>query len=622
MTSVARQIVGSVALQLTIVAGAFGQTRPPVSDSLRAAYTVEVKPADRLFHVTATFSHLGARTLDVALPVWTPGVYNAKGYAVNVRQFTAHDSAGRRLRAPKIQPSAWRVETDGQATVSVEFDYVATDLSWNGAGITPAYAVFTGTQLFLEPVGHRHAPATVKFIVPAGWTIVSALRETADSSVFVASNYDDLVDAPTLMGSVEVTRFDVGGTPHILARAPASPPLTNVAEKVSVLRRIIETERAIFGSLPYDKYVFFGVANLVGGAVEHANSYLTDGGYDGWPDPGGVAHEMFHLWNVKRIRPAEMWPYDYSRVNPGPSLWVAEGVTSYYQFLVAYRAGLRNFAGVGIDGTASTTGAPAATDPETQLLLQLARRIGELEANPERRFVSPTDASMSDGLGYGSVAPNYYTTGEILGALLDLSILHDTRGQRRLDDVMRTLYSRFYLQGRGYTTKDLVTVVSEVAGRDYAPFFEHYVVGTDDFPIDSVFSYAGYSLTRSTRAIGVIPGITGARVTPEGFSVYLTGGPQTAAVRAGIARGDVITAVDGVAIHEVLLANLFLPNWIGGRFVGRAGDRVVLTVMRDTTRREIPITLNRLEEQLVRIDHDAAATASQLAVRTAWLRKP
>ena len=186
---------------------------------------------------------------------------------------------------------------------------------------------------------------------------------------------------------------------------------------------------------------------------------------------------------------------------------------------------------------------------------------------------------------------------------------------------MRQLYSRFYLQGRGYTTKDLVDVVSRVAGRDYTSFFESYVIGTEDLPIDSVLSYAGYSVTRSTRVIGFIPGLVGARATPEGERVYLTGGPQTVAARAGIAVGDVITAVDGVPIHEVRLANLYPPNWIGGRFVGRAGDRVVLTVARDSTRREIPITLQRLEEHLVRIDRNTAATASQLAVRAAWLQK-
>ena len=481
----------------------------------------------------------------------------------------------------------------------------------------PEYAVFTGTQLFLEPVGHRQMPSTVRFVVPAGWSIVSALHDTPDSSVFTASNYDELVDAPAILGSVAVTRFEVDGKPHFIARAPASAQFPDITDKVSDLRKVIATERAIFGSLPYDKYVFFSAADLEGASLEHGNSYLA-------PGIGTInaAHEFFHLWNVKRIRGAEMWPYDYSRVRPGPSLWVAEGVTSYYERLVGYRAGFPQFAAAprdGIGNVAVDTIDAAPGGGEMEMLRELSFQSGKFEGSTERRFISPADASTS--VGSADAGPNYYTSGEVLGVLLDISILRDTGGKRRLDDVMRTLYSRFSLRGRGYTMPDLANVVSEVAGRDYTGFFRRYVMGTEDFPIDSVFADAGYRIARSTRTLGVLEGLLNTDAMPLGRRVNMGGGFQMAAGRAGIIRGDIITAVDGVPIHQIPLAGLYGRYWMGGRFLGRAGERVVLTVVRDTTQRQVPVTLGRFEEHVLKIEHDPAATPAQLATRAAWLRR-
>jgi predicted metalloprotease with PDZ domain len=584
------------------------------STEFSAEYTVALgDPASRRFHVTATFHNLHEPTLDVALPVWTPGVYTVKNYADNISKFSAHDSVGVRLRAPKVEASTWRIEARGEHTVIVEFDYAANDLSWNGAGITDRYALFTGTQLFLEPKGHRDNPATVRFKLPTGWRVASALTETSDSTLFRAANYDQLVDAPTVLGSFAVARFEVDGKPHLIVRAPADSMFADVADKIADLRKIITAERSIFGSLPYDKYVFFSVTGLNGGAIEHANSYLAGGGL------GAVdaAHEFFHLWNVKRIRPAELWPYDYARIRTGPSLWVSEGVTSYYQFLVAYRCGIPG-ADVPSDGPVPTT--QPISSAEGYLLAELGYRIGVFEGADARHYVSPSDASWSDGLGYGAASPNYYLSGELLGALLDLSILRDTGGKRRLDDVMRALYERYYKKGKGFTADDLVHTVSATSGRDYREFFSRYVTGTDDFPFDSVFAFAGYRISRSTRALGRLGGITNAHRTPNGYTIHIMGGPQSIAARAGLQVGDTILAVDGVPIHQVPLAGLYGQNWIGGPFVGHAGERVLLTVKRDSTR-QIPVTLGSVTEHLVRIESDSAANEKALAIRAAWLKR-
>lgn len=587
--------------------------------AFRAEYTVEVKDtAGHLFHVTATFSNLRQPYLDLALPVWTPGVYTTENYALNVLRFTVRDGSGARLRAPKIQESTWRIESPGTNRVTAEFDYVATNPAWNRAGITSQYAFFTGTQLFLEPVDHREAPSTVRFLVPTGWGIASALRETTDSSVFTAANYDELVDAPTVMGSFDRVRFEVEGKSHFVVTIPAGGySADNVAAFVQMLPKIIRTQRAIFGSLPYDTYVFFyfsPTAEFAGGNLEHSNSSVYHGG-DTLDESHlvGVAHEFFHLWNVKRIRPAEMWPYDYSRLNTGPSLWVSEGITSYYEQLTVYRAGVLAGGVSPTEGTgleASPMASGASVDAETTFLRDLAFRISGAESNPERQYISPSDASFS----WGGFA---YSMGEVLGALLDLSILHDTQGRRGLDDVMRALHTKHYEKGRGFTPNDLIRIVSTTAGRNYADFFRRYVTGVRVPPYDSIFAYAGYRLSLSSRKLGVL-GVH-ARSTAQGRYVYLMAGKSSPDALASIRVGDVILSVDGVPIHQVPLTNQFGQNWIGGRFLGKAGERVVLKILRNGKEQDIAVTLGTRDEVNFRIQNDSAATKDQLALRRAWL---
>ncbi|MBI4408073.1 MAG: hypothetical protein HY561_00100 [Gemmatimonadetes bacterium] len=224
----------------------------------RAEYTVEVKDtAARLFHVTATFGNLRQRRLELALPVWTPGWFTIENYGKNVLRFGVKDGSGNRLPAPRVQPQTWSIDTRGKDRITVEFDYLANVVALNQAKITHEYAFFTGTQLFLEPVGHRDAQATVRIVVPAGWKIVSALEATSDSTVFRARDYDALVDAPTLLGSIQVVPFEVEGKPHLFAIAPAGGVAGDIQDYATKVAAVIRVQSALFGGLPYDKYIIF-----------------------------------------------------------------------------------------------------------------------------------------------------------------------------------------------------------------------------------------------------------------------------------------------------------------------------------------------------------------------------
>src|SRR5262249_38328967 len=318
------------------------------SRGLEVEYTVKVADIPRqLFHVMTAISNINEPSLDLSLPVWSPGWYVIENYAKNVARFHVSEPGGRELGPVQVRKQTWRVDTKGVSRVTVEFDYLANVLSANQARIANDYAFFTGTQLFLLPEGHRSRPSAVKFDVPSGWKIASGLDETSDPTVFTAPDYDTLVDQPTLMGQFDVERFTVDGKPHdLVLNPPGAYPADRARALATNLSKLAETQGRIFGGLPYKKFVYFYLfraKEAAAAVLEHQNSFVIIRNPDALPLPdevGGAAHEFFHVWNVKRIRPVQMWPYDYSKENETPLLWVSEGFTTYYASLSMYRAGL------------------------------------------------------------------------------------------------------------------------------------------------------------------------------------------------------------------------------------------------------------------------------------------
>src|SRR5215216_3415064 len=382
---------------------------------LRIDYTVTI--ADRqnqIFHVTADVKNVKEPRLDISLPTWTPGWYTVENYAKNILRFTITDAKGKRLLHTMPRKQTWRVETKGLDQIKVDFDYRADILALNQAKITNDYAFFTGIQLFVVAEGHRNSPSTVRFEVPAGWQIISALKETSDPKTFTSPDYDTLVDAPTQMGKFDLTRFEVEGKPHYFVATPANQFRKDKAyEFAQMLAKTARAQGAIFGGLPYEKYLYFYFflrpESNAGGALEHSNSFVSfaPSADTATPDTliGTASHEFFHLWNVKRIRPIEMWPYDYSRENETPLLWVSEGFTNYYGAIALYRAGLHTRA---------------------QFLQSVEDAINGVESNEARKYISPANASSSTWLGYDTPVAfgiSYYTQGQNLGALLELSML-------------------------------------------------------------------------------------------------------------------------------------------------------------------------------------------------------
>src|SRR6266404_111127 len=500
-------------------------------DVFHIDYTVAVASVEeQLFHVTANIKNINEPRLDLALPTWTPGWYTVENYFRNILRFKIADSKGNRIEPQMIKKQTWRVETKGLDSIKVEFDYHAAVLALNQAKITSDFAFFTGTELFLEPVGHRASPSMIRFELPKDWKLVSALKETSDPMIFTAPDYDTLVDCPTEMCAFDVTQFQVEGKPHYLVTTPpAALGKDKAAQFGEMLGRVAAAQSAIFGGLPYEKYVYFyffsRAESNAGGALEHLNSHVS---FARSPSPdfmiGTASHEFFHLWNVKRVRPAEMWPYDYSREDETPLLWVSEGFTNYYGSLALYRAGLRT---------------------REQFLQSVEGAINGVESNEARAYISPANSSVSTWVGYDTPVAfgiSYYTQGQNLGALLDLSILHDTNGAARLDDVMRALFREFYQKGRGFTTEDMIAIVNRLTKRDYHDFYRKYVSGVEIPPYDGILGYAGYQAQTESRkhpTIGV-----GLDRTNDGVLIthIVADGP---AAQAGLRVGDAVLSIDG-----------------------------------------------------------------------------
>lgn len=564
---------------------------------LDISYTVSLTDiSSQQFHITTEIKNIDQPRLDLALPTWAPGWYVVENYGKNLLRFTVKDENGKVLPLRMSRKQTWNIDTRGLNKIRVDYDYQATILGLNQAKIATDFAFFTGIELFLEPVGHKNEPSTVKFEIPANWKLISALKDTADPHIFTAADYDTLVDAPALMGNFDITKYEVEGKPHFFAAAPAG---TFSAEKtkrfIEMMSGVVKANSAMYGGLPYEKYIsfyfFMPAQSNASGALEHLNSYVAFAPAGERSTPEGIigtgSHEYFHLWNVKRIRPAEMWPYDYSRENETPLLWVSEGFTNYYGIVARYRAGLMT------------------PDAFVQSAAGAAAGVENTEA---RKYISPANASVSTWAGYDTPVAfgiSYYTQGQNLAALLDLSIRNDTAGTHSLDDVMRALFNDHYKKGRGFTTEEMIGIINRLTKKDYHDFYERYVFGTEVPDYERIFGYAGYKFEKKPQQ------------TPDfGFSIRPRNGgfavngiePNGYADQAKLKVGDVITKVNG-------------DSPFNAPFGTFAGKEIKLTVKRGGEEMEVPMKVGSREFMGYGLSEISGATPQQLKIREGWLKR-
>jgi predicted metalloprotease with PDZ domain len=579
---------------------AFAQTIATSAPITGIRYEVTFTRANaerRVVSSVMTFTVGGDAAVILSLPSWTPGAYEISNFARNVSSFSAEEG-GNSLAWDKLDPDTWRVRPRGAGEVSVRFDYQADSLDNAASWSRPDFLLFNGTNLFLYPEGRGFDfPASVSVNTETGWKIATGMRSTG-ARTFAASNYHDLVDMPFFVGQFDLDSAQISGSWVRFATYPAGSVAGGARIAVwEALKRVIPAEVKVFGEVPWNTYSVLQIADPAyggGSGLEHQNSHVDviGPGMLGSPVmPSLYAHEIFHAWNVKRLRPGDLWPYKYDQEQPTPLLWISEGITDYYADLAEVRGGVIDAAGF-----------YAAT----------GEKISEVADLPPTAL---EDASLStwihprDGTEYV-----YYPKGSLAGLLLDIIIRDASDNRRSLDDVMRELYNAAYKNNRGFTSDEWWSTVSKAAsGKSFTDFYARYIDGREPYPWDAVLPLAGMRLARDTLneprvGIGTVQDSSGVHVTEIV--------PGSAAEAAGVQPGDLLLAVGGISATDPTWSLKFRTKYARSP----EGSPLPILVRRNGREQTLEARLHfasRVESRLV---EDARASAKARRVREGILR--
>ena len=606
--------------------GAPGSRSAPIADVRYEVAFDSAAARARTLRVAMSFTVAGRDPVVLSLPAWTPGAYEISNFARWVSRFEAADDAGRALPWEKADQDSWRVRPAGGGRVTVRFDYRADTLDNAMAWTRPDFALFNGTNVFLYPEGRGFDfGATVAVRAQPGWRVATGMQQTAEraatdpagaadggrlvTTTYAAPSYHDLVDMPFFVG-----RFDLDSV-RLALPAPAGDATRWVrlasypegavggARRAAALRWLeltIPPQAAVFGETPWQSYTVMqivdsGYAGLSG--LEHQNSHvdvLTPLALDSPLLASLYAHEIFHSWNVKRLRPAELTPYRYDAPQPTTLLWVSEGVTDYYADLAASRGGLVDAAG---------------------FLRLVGGRIEEVAALPPTAL---EDASLStwvsptDGTHY-----LYYAKGALVALLLDVLIRDASDNRRSLDDVMRDLYATTFRKGHGFTNAQWWAAVRAAAGREpglsgakgFDDFHRRYVDGRDSLPYAGILPLAGIRYVADTiheprLGVGTVADSTGALVV----TLVEPGGAFAA---AGVREGDRLVSVGDVTVDD---------ESFGARFRARyarsaEGTRFPVTVRREGAPLSLTAGLAFAPRVTRRVEPDVAASPKAVRIR-------
>src|SRR5581483_5753119 len=431
------------------------------------------KPDTHYFDVELDIANNKSPKLQVYMPVWTPGSYLVREYAKNVQEFQASDENGRNLNFDKVNKNTWEIDPGNSSAIKVRYRVYSYEISVRNSYLDQSHGYVSPAGTFMMPRGREREPIRLDIKLYKDWKKISTGLDRLNGSEtsFTAPNFDILVDSPIEIGNQAVYSFEVAGKPHFLSiygHGNEDPK-----RMVEDLKKIVTAAKDLFGDLPYSNYTFLlELLQNGGGGLEHLNSnsiqeqrnnFYPEDKYKQYLDV--TAHEYFHAWNVKRIRPIALGPFDYDHENYTQMLWVAEGFTDYCAKQLLDRSGLYS---------------------TSDFLTAISNTIQALQIAPGRHYQSAMEASFDAWIK--AYRPNensinstisYYTKGDLIGMLLDLEIRNNTDGKKSLDDVMRSLMNEYAIkQKRGYTDEEFEKAAEQVAGESLAEFFKNYAAGT------------------------------------------------------------------------------------------------------------------------------------------------
>ena len=508
-------------------------------------YTVSFpRPQSHYAEIEAQIDTGGAPSVTLMMGVWTPGSYLVREFSRHVEDLQALDPAGRPQPVAQIAKNRWTVQTGGAKQITVSYRVYGREMSVRTNWVEAGFAMLNGAPTFITPVEALAGPYDVRLRLPKAWfQSHTGLEAHPDGEAhhYRAADFDTLVDSPIVIGNPSVHRFQVGGVPHTLVDAgligPNDRAIWDGDKAAADVAKIVKAQADFWGQIPYSRYVFLNVLSESGGGLEHKNSTLMMTSlwaterrkdYVGWL--GLVSHEFFHTWNVKRLRPKALGPFDYEAENYTRSLWVAEGITSYYDELMLRRAEI-------------TT--------EAEYLRQLSKVIERTEGRPGRNVQSLADASFNAWIKHyrpdensENTSVSYYTRGSVAAFLLDARIQQASGGAASLDDVMRAAYAEFSGEA-GYTPAQFRALVSRIAGADLSDFFRDHIDGTQPFHYAPALAWYGLRFKASKRPSSEDP--------PQGWLGLNTRSQDGALVVTKVERGSPAWQM-GLNVDDELLA--------------------------------------------------------------------
>ena len=562
------------------------------------------QPETHLFEVTLRLVGYPLPILDLKLPVWTPGSYLVREYARHLQDFAAFADK-KPLAWRKISKNHWQVDTRGFTSVDVHYRIFANELSVRTNHLDATHAYFNGAALFFRLPNWEGQQIQVTIVPPRPeWQVTTALPSVlGQAHTFCATDFDTLVDSPFEIGCHQLYHFEVLGKSHELAIWGQGN--FQVQQIIADLKKIIAVEAQMFGSLPYQRYVFLlHLFSQAYGGLEHKNccslvyqrfGFRDRDKYDRFMQL--VAHEFFHLWNVKRIRPKALEVFDYDSENYTPSLWFCEGTTSYYDLLIPLRAGIYD---------------------AKSFLNSWGKEITRFLTTPGRKVQSLSESSFDAWIklyrqdaNSNNSQMSYYLKGEMVSLLLDLLIRSLHRNQRSLDDVMRIMWQKFGKDEIGYTPEQLQQVIESVAKIDLSDFFARYIDGTEDLPFNDYLEAFGLQLVGDAEEepyLGVKASTENGR---ELIKFVEAGSP---AQLAGIDPGDDLLAIDGIKVTANQLSDR-LKDY-------QPSDTIQLTVFHQDELRTHPVILAHPRQTRYHVKPVVQPDSTQQENFAGWLGMP
>ena len=586
------------------------------------------RPNTHLFEVTILIElpdQLKDKPLQLQMAKWSPGRYGVFDFAKNVQEVRAStglcaplvrcgDTAMRHVT--RIDNQTWSVAPLSSSTLTVSYKVFGNDLSGTFSQLDSRHANYNGASIFMYVVDHKPDPVKLKIHAPAGWKIVNGWTERAGQSEWQFPNWDVLVDTPTeIAPDWTQDTFEVDGKKYHVVTHSFGDEGGKRGAFVKDVEKIVRAEVAMWGPPEFREYTFlmhFAADDQSGDGMEHLTStqiispgaLAEPGVYESALDT--VAHEFFHVWNVKRLRPQELGPWDFTRPLATRGLWIAEGFTNYYGHLLTRRAGLWN---------------------DQQFFNRQAFTIMRVESAPGSRLMSAVESSLSasfiddaphaQATNIQNTSVSYYPKGQLIALVMDLLVRGRSKGKASLDDVMRDMYDEFYLKspnssyylkGRGYQPEDLERIVSKRSGYDFSEFFKRHIYNVETLPYDEAFAYAGLRLVKTPAKEPFDAGLgiefQGRKATLQ-FVVS-----NSPAENAGLQAKDQIISLAGKEISEEWLKTL-------ARF--KSGDSVPVTIKRDRRTIKTSLVLGQTERFEYKIEERPDATIEQKALRASWL---